>query len=84
MLAAQAVKAPAPTPAAAPVTAIESRDAHRVKEELSRLMVQADHLREENERLREALRKIAKSQLSDSEQAYIFKMLARAALGEEE
>lgn len=39
---------------------------------------------DEIERLREALRKIAKSQLSDSEQAYIFKMLARAALGEEE
>ena len=39
---------------------------------------------EETGRLREALRKIAKSQLSDSEQAYLFKMLARAALGEEE
>ena len=39
---------------------------------------------DEIERLREALRKIAKSQLSDSEQAYLFKMLARAALGEKE
>ena len=39
---------------------------------------------DEIERLREALRKIAKSQLSDSEQAFLFKMLARAALGEKE
>lgn len=39
---------------------------------------------DEIERLREALRKIAKSQLSDSEQAFLFKMLARAALGGEE
>lgn len=46
-----------------------------VGEELSRLMVQADHLREENERLREALRKIAEWDLTGT---------AIAALGEEE
>lgn len=44
----------------------------------------AEDMADEIERLREALRKIAKSQLSDSEQAFLFKMLARAALGEEE
>lgn len=38
----------------------------------------------EIERLREALREIATSQPSDSEQAFKFKMLARAALGEKE
>lgn len=36
----------------------------------------------ENKRLREALREIAQSQPSDSEQAFKFKMLARAALEE--
>ena len=52
-----------------------------VGEELSRLMVQADHLREENERLREALRKIAE----DHEGDYDFIVLqARTALGEKE
>ena len=39
---------------------------------------------DEIERLREALREIATSQPSDSEQAFKFKMLARAALGEKE
>lgn len=41
---------------------------------------QATKHREENERLREALREIAASQPSDSEQAFKFKMLARSAL----
>lgn len=39
---------------------------------------------DEIERLREALREIAASQPSDSEQAFKFKMLARKALGEKE
>ena len=39
---------------------------------------------DEIERLREALREIAASQPSDSEQAFKFKMLARTALGEKE
>ena len=43
---------------------------------------QATKHREENERLREALREIAASQPSDSEQAFKFKMMARATLEE--
>ena len=61
-----------------------------VGEELSRLMVQADHLREENERLREALRYYAKNHYPDIDagpwgpNSNDWGDVARAALGGEE
>ena len=47
-------------------------------------LIELRKLEQENERLREALQKIAESQPSDCEQAFNFKMIARAALKETE
>jgi predicted ATP-grasp superfamily ATP-dependent carboligase len=55
-----------------------------VGEELSRLMVQADHLREENERLREALREISTRNFPEGTATLELRKIARAALGGEE
>ena len=55
-----------------------------VGEELSRLMVQADHLREENERLRDALREISTRNFPEGTATLELRKIARAALGEKE
>ncbi len=53
-----------------------------VGEELSRAMVEVAHLREENERLRGALREISTRNFPEGTATLELRKIARAALGE--